>query len=146
MRNNSIIPPTDASTRWRQVFQESGYEDVGTLYNPYPSKDRVGLLSSLRTSNGRERLLLANDLRYSEDNQVTYVHARITNVEHDEHGRATGARGVGQGGDQGEYGGCVTWKAKTAVILAGGVFNTFDLLIESGIGPQEFLEVRQVED
>lgn len=40
----------------------------------------------------------------------------------------------------------MTWKANTAVVLAAGVFHTFDLLIESGIGPEEFLDVRQVED
>lgn len=146
LRNNSLIPLTPASTRWRDAFNESGFEDVGALYHRNPPGNRIGQMSSLRTPDGRERLLLANDIRYSNDNKVTYVHAKVTNIEHDGKGRATGVRGVRIDGDQGEYGGCVTWNANTAVVLAAGVFHTFDLLIESGIGPQEYLDARQVED
>lgn len=40
--------------------------------------------------------------------------------------------------DQKEYGGCVSWKATKAVVLAGGVFNTFDLL------PTKSLKTRDI--
>jgi hypothetical protein len=150
LRNNSIIPPTATSSRWIKAFNESKFEEVledngqpGPLKTRQGSRNRVGLLSSLRTPDGRERLLLANDLRYSDNHKVTYVHARVTSIIHDNH-RATGVRGVRIDGDQGEYGGCVTWHASKAVVLAGGVFNSFDLLVESGIGPEEFLEVREI--
>lgn len=146
LRNNSITPLTPASTRWRDAFVESDYEDVGVLYHRDPPNNRIGQLSSLRSTDGRERLLLANNLRYSNDNNVTYIHARVTSVEHDGQGRATGVRGVRLDAKQVEYGGCVIWRATIAVVLACGVLHTFDLLLESGIGPQEYLDVRQVED
>ena len=53
-------------------------------------------------------------------------------------------RGVPINHAQDEYGGCVAWKANLAVVLAGGVFNTFDLLVETGIGPEKYLKVREV--
>lgn len=151
LRNHSIIPTTNTSLRWIEAFNKTGYGYVGPTYSRQSLESSVGLLSSLRTPDGRERLLLANDLRYSDDNKVTYVHARVTSIIHDKDDgtrdatvRATGVRGVRIDGDQGEYGGCVTWRARTAVVLAGGVFNSFDVLVESGLGPQKALDVREV--
>lgn len=152
LRNNSIIPNTTTTKRWIEAFSEAGYNYNGPIYSRQSSKGNgtVGLVSSLRTPDGRERLLLANDIRYSNDNNVTYVHARVTSIIHEkdpskeEQLRVTGVRGVRIAGDQSEYGGCVTWKANKAVILAGGVFNDFDILVESGLGPQEALDIREV--
>ena len=153
LRNNSLIPLTPTSERWTRAFQEAGFEDKGAIYSRRADSKLVGQLSSLRREDGRQRLLLANDLRYSQDNNINYVHARVTSIIHeqvvDENGhaslRATGVRGVRVATDnQGEYGGCVTWRANKAVVLAGGIFNSFDLLVESGLGPEEALDVRNV--
>ena len=93
--------------------------------------------SSLRTEDGRNRLLLANGLRYATEGcKVTYAHARAASVIRDETGRVVGVRGVRIDNAQSEYGGCVARKASKAVVLAGGMFNSFDLLVESDIGPR----------
>jgi len=153
LRNNSLIPLTPTWERWVTAFEQAGYENEGPIYSRQTDVKRVGQMSSLRTPDGRGRLLLANDLRYSDENNIDYVHARVTSIIHekvvDEQGRvslhASGVRGVRVAqDDQGEYGGCVTWRANIAVVLAGGVFNSFDLLVESGLGPEEALDVRGV--
>lgn len=151
LRNHSNIPPTETSERWSTAFQNSGFQYVTPPPVKLNESNLVSQPSSLRTADGRERLLLANDLRYATENRrVTYVHARAASVIRDGNdsdsvgGRAVGVRGVRIDGDQNEYGGCVSWKASTAVVLAGGVFNSFDLLVESGIGPAEDLQVRDV--
>ena len=152
LRNHSIIPNTTTTRRWIEAFSKAGYDYRGPIYSRQLSEGNgtIGLVSSLRTSNGRERLLLADDIRYNTDNNVTFVHARVTSIIHDKNPnkegplRMIGVRGVRIAGDQSEYGGCVTWKAHKAVILAGGVFNSFDILVESGLGPQEALDIREV--
>ena len=47
-------------------------------------------------------------------------------VIRDESGRAIGIRGVRMDNDQKEHGGYVSRKVTKEVILAGGLFNTFD--------------------
>lgn len=146
LRNHSIIPPTKTSERWTKAFTNTGFEEGP----PFPVKLNdtkcISQPSSLRTKDGKDRLLLAENLRYaSEFLNVNYAHARVASVIREGNkGRALGVRGVRIDYAQNEYGGCVAWEATMAVVLAGGVFNTFDLLIESGIGPQEYLGVRDV--
>lgn len=106
----------------------------------------VGQVSSMRTADGRDRQVLSYPLRYSDQNNITFVHAKILRVLHDGYGRAIGVEGVRLDQDQREYGGIVKWKANKAVVLAGGVLNTFNLLINSGIGPKDMLLERQVKD
>jgi len=153
LRNHSITPLTPTAERWVTAFKEAGYENDGPVYSRQTTVKRVGQLSSLRTPDGRERLLLANDLRYSDDNNINYIHGRVTSIIHekveDEQGhvtlRASGVRGIRLApDDQSEYGGCVTWRATKGIVLAGGVFNSFDLLVESGLGPVKALDVRGV--
>lgn len=150
LRNYSIIPATETTDRWSRAFQVAGFE-VGD--HPHPvkreDKDFASLPSSLRSEDGNRRLLLADDLRYATTNRnVTYVHGRAASVirrrDSDGTSRAIGVRGVRIDNDQNEYGGCVVWKANKAVVLAGGIFNTFDLLVETGIGRKKHLEARGV--
>ena len=129
LRNHSITPPTESYDMWVKALEESGYKHVF----PQPrvmldDKDLVSRPSTPRTDDGRERLLLANALRYGDNYNIRYTHARVMSVIRDESGRAIGIRirGVRMDNDQKEYGGCVSWKATKAVVLAGGVFNTFD--------------------
>lgn len=110
-------PLREPYARWVQVFSETGYRnDTGPIYTRGNKQNRVGQVSSLRTEDGRDRKLLANDLRYSESDKVTYAHARVISVIHektdDEEGqgsmlRTTGVRGVRVDADQNEYGGWV---------------------------------------
>lgn len=150
LRNHSIIPATETSDRWAKAFEATGFQ-VGELPVPIKKddKDYASLPSSLRTEDGRGRLLLADDLRYATVNRnVQYVHGRAASVirefEGDNTSRAVGVRGVRVDADQTEYGGCVVWKANLAVVLSGGIFNTFDLLVETGIGQSKHLETRNV--
>lgn len=146
LRNHSIIPPTKTSERWVKAFESTGFKEGPPPPIKTDDKDIVSQPSSLRTEDGRNRLLLADDLRYSTENRkVTYAHARAASVIREGNtGRAIGVRGVRIDHAQDEYGGCVAWKANLAVVLAGGVFNTFDLLVETGIGPEKYLKVREV--
>lgn len=146
LRNYSITPPTNNTLLWLNAFMESGYEGVCPLKNRSDLKATVGQVSSMRTADGRDRQVLAYPLRYSDQNKINFVHAKINRVLHDNNGRAIGVEGVRLDEDQREYGGLVTWKANKAVVLAGGVLNTFNLLIESGIGPKDMLLDRQVKD
>jgi len=146
LRNHSIIPPTETSERWVKAFESTGFKEGPPAPIKKDDKDIVSQPSSLRTEDGRNRLLLADDLRYStEHRKVAYAHARAASVIREGNtGRAIGVRGVRINHAQDEYGGCVAWKANLAVVLAGGVFNTFDLLVETGIGPEKYLKVREV--
>ena len=145
LRNHSITPLTETTELWMKAFQNVGYKKVSPQPIKLDEEDLVSQLSSLRTADGRDRLLLADDLRYNTVNRkVTYVRARAASVIRDETGRAVGVRGVRIDGHQNEFGGCVAWSAKTAVVLAGGVFNTFDLMVESGLGPEKDMRVRKV--
>lgn len=150
LRNYSIIPGTETSDRWIKAFEATKFE-IGDLpvSIKMDDKDYASLPSSLRSEDGRSRLLLAEDLRYNTVNRkVEYVHGRAASVirvrEGDNTSRAIGVRGVRIDNDLNEYGGCVVWKANKAVVLAGGIFNTFDVLVESGIGQEKHLEARNV--
>ena len=146
LRNHSIIPPTNTSERWAKAFSNTGFKEGPPFHVKLNDAKRISQPSSLQTEDGKDRLLLAEDLRYStEFRNVDYAHARVASViRKGNKGRALGVRGVRIDYAQNEYGGCVAWKATLAVVLAGGVFNTFDLLIETGIGPQDYLGVRDV--
>eukprot|EP00566_Odontella_aurita_P006061 CAMPEP_0113559698 /NCGR_PEP_ID=MMETSP0015_2-20120614/19036_1 /TAXON_ID=2838 /ORGANISM="Odontella" /LENGTH=572 /DNA_ID=CAMNT_0000461353 /DNA_START=50 /DNA_END=1765 /DNA_ORIENTATION=- /assembly_acc=CAM_ASM_000160 len=146
LRNNSIIPGTETSDRWTKAFETTGFEKGPPPSIKKDDKDLVSLPSSLRSEDGRSRLLLADDLRYSTVNRnIRYVHGRAASVIRvDEGSRAIGVRGVRLDNKQNEYGGCVAWKANLAVVLSGGIFNTFDLLVETGIGQKKHLETRKV--
>lgn len=144
LRNNSITPLTGTTELWMDAFENVGFKQVKPQPIKLDKEDLVSQLSSLRTEDGRDRKLVGDDLRYNNDRKVTYVHGRAASVILDENDRAVGIRGVRIDRDQQEYGGCVAWKATKAVILAGGVFNSFDLMVESGIGPEKDLETRKV--
>ena len=66
-----------------KVCTEAGFVNEGPIYSRQTNVKRVGQLSSLRTEDGRDRLLLANDLRYSDTNHITHVHARVTSIIHE---------------------------------------------------------------
>ena len=145
LRNNSVTPLTETTKLWTNAFKNVGYKEVPPQPIKLDGHNYVSQLSSVRTADGRGRLLLADDLRYNTVNRkVTYVNGRAASVIRDENGRAVGVRGVRIDRDQREYGGCVAWSATKAVVLAGGVFNSFDLLVESGFGPEKDLKVRDV--
>ena len=149
LRNHSIIPGTETSDRWTKAFQATNFKESPPQPIKLDNKDVVSLPSSLRTQDGRNRLLLADDLRYNTVHRnVRYVHGRAASVirvnDGDGSHRATGVRGVRLDNKQNEYGGCVAWKANLAVVLSGGIFNTFDLLVETGIGQKKHLEARKI--
>jgi hypothetical protein len=146
LRNYSITPPTNNTLLWFNAFLDSDYLGVCPIKNRSDRTATVGQVSSMRTADGRDRQVLSYPLRYSDQNNITFVHAKIYRVLHDGNGRAIGVEGVRLDEDQREYGGIVTWKANKAVVLAGGVLNTFNLLINSGIGPKAMLLERQVKD
>jgi len=128
-----------------KAFQNVGYKKVSPQPIKLDEEDHVSQCSSVRTADGRDRLLLADDLRYNTvDRKVTYVRARAASVIRNENGRAVGVRGVRIDGNQNEFGGCVAWSATKAVVLAGGIFNTFDLMVESGLGPEKDMRTRKV--
>ena len=146
LRNHSIIPATETSDRWTKAFEATHFKETPPPPIKLDNKDVVSLPSSLRTQDGRNRLLLADDLRYNTVNRnVRYVHGRAASVIRvDGNSRAIGVRGVRLDNKQNEYGGCVAWKANLAVVLSGGIFNTFDLLVETGIGQKKHLEAREI--
>lgn len=146
LRNHSIIPATETSDRWTKAFEATHFKETPPPPIKLDNKDVVSLPSSLRTQDGRNRLLLADDLRYNTVNRnVRYVHGRAASVIRvDGNSRAIGVRGVRLDNKQNEYGGCVAWKANLAVVLSGGIFHTFDLLVETGIGQKKHLEAREI--
>jgi len=153
LRNNSVVPTTKSCQRWVQAFVESGYEVIREANNdkmgPHSrrqhDKNQIGLVSTTLgdSSNGRKRRLIAQEIRDDPNNGVTFVRARVTSIIHS-NGVAVGVRGIRIDDEMNEFGGCVTWQATKAVVLAGGVVNSFDVLVESGIGPKRYLEVREV--
>lgn len=171
LRNNTVVPTTQSSQRWVQAFAESGYEVIRAAKNdnndnnnnnmaPHARrqhvKNQIGLVSttlgdpsSTTTTNGvrkkRRRIITAQEIRDDPRNGVTFVRARVTSIVHSNDGVARGVRGVRIDDETNEeFGGCVTWEATQAVVLAGGVVNSFDVLVESGIGPERYLEVRGI--
>ena len=76
LRNHSITPPTESYDMWVKALEESGYKHVF----PQPhvmldDKDLVSRPSTPRTDDGRERLLLANALRYGDNYNInTHMH------------------------------------------------------------------------
>lgn len=142
LRNHSITPLTNITRLWMEAFQNVGYERV-PVQPVKTNENQVSQVSSVRTSDGRDRLLLADNLRYNTTN-VTYVHGRVASVILNDSNQAVCVRGIRRNKDQNEYGGCVFWSAKKAVVLAGGVFNTFDLMVESGVDPEKDLNARNI--
>jgi GMC oxidoreductase len=147
LRNNSIVPMTRTTERWTQAFLDSGFEFVNA--GPLRQRDRplsnqVGRVSSLQTQDGRDRRVIAESVRANP--QVSYVRARAASIVHRD-GHATGVRGVRINDDNSpgtSTSQCVYWKANKAVVLAAGVLNSFNLLVDSGIGPEPDLQARNV--
>lgn len=129
-RLDSQLDPND----WRVVTEDA----IGIRYTPLTTKDhrRVGT---------RERLL---DVRQAHPDKLRIeLHALATRVLFDEGGRAIGVEYLGgprayQAHPKPDPAPKPTKRVFAAreVILAGGAFNTPQLLMLSGIGPREELE------
>jgi choline dehydrogenase-like flavoprotein len=133
-RLESQLDPND----WRVVSEDA----IGLRYTPLTTRDhrRVG---------SRERVL--DVVKQHPDRLKVVLHALATRVLFDDHGRAIGveyqsgerlygahARPSGAAGQTRQV------LAKREVILAGGAFNTPQLLMLSGIGPKAHLESKGI--
>jgi choline dehydrogenase-like flavoprotein len=134
-RLDSQLDPND----WRVVSEDA----IGLRYTPLTTRDhrRVG---------SRERVL--DVVKQHPDRLKVVLHALATRVLFDDQGRAIGveyrsgerlyrahARPSAAAGDTRRA------LAKREVILAGGAFNTPQLLMLSGIGPKAHLESKGIE-
>ena len=142
LRNNSQTPLTVSTKRWRQAFSESGFEVVpgGVLQRRGDLLNELGQVSTLRSQDGRSRILIAEQIR--SKSQITFVRGRASSIIH-VNGKAMGVRGF-RIQDGLEHDECVYWTAHQAVVLAAGVFHSFDILVESGIGKERDLRTRRV--
>ena len=134
-RLDSQLDPND----WRVVSEDA----IGLRYTPLTTRDhrRVG---------SRERIL--DVVKQHPDQLQVVLHALATRVLFDDQGRAIGVeyrngerlyrthpRPSGAAGETRQA------LAKREVILAGGAFNTPQLLMLSGIGPKAQLESKGIE-
>lgn len=140
LRNNTILPTTPAAARWLEAFKAVGYDvSGGPLIDRSLAEYSAGPVSSILGPDGTTRLLLGWEIRNHPN--VEYIRADVTQITHDDSGKATGVNSIVHGSNETTW-----WRANTAVVVAGGVFNTFSLLIDSGIGPSKALETRQISD
>ncbi|KAL1496078.1 hypothetical protein AB1Y20_014705 [Prymnesium parvum] len=132
LRNVSYVPPTVDSERWRESLVASGWtHDAGYPARFSHSGETVGRPSTVFTADGKSRRVLAQSVAAMAG--VRVVRASVRRVLFED-GRAVGVE---------DWGGAV-WFARRGVVLAGGVFGSFELLVESGIGPAKALEARGV--
>ena len=134
MRCRSVQTPTPLGEAFINAFGEYGYEKI----TPLPAKTNagwpncVGYPASIYHRGAKSRELIADSLKGMVS--LLQLETRVSAVilERGEQTRAVGIRtAAGK-----EY------RASKGVVLAAGVFGTYDLLVDSGIGPAEALRAR----
>ena len=161
LRNQNIQPdgtnsfgPTPLGERFIEAFTEdapgfAGFRERTPLPSDAPDaltpgSGFVGYPSNIYPSPmGRQFLAEKLRARFSAGPARLSLHlgTKIVRLLFEE--TPTGPRVIGVVA-QPRYGGEVVYRAGKKVILAAGIFGTFSLLVDSGIGPREALDTRGV--
>lgn len=138
LRYNSILPPTATADRFITAFTKHGYEEKMPLKR-VENIGTVGRPSSIYTSDNQGRPMIADTLA----GRVAALHLEtevlrvlIKNDESTLRAYGVVAKSVATGDEQLFLG--------NKVVLAASVFGTFNLLVNSGVGPARALEARAI--
>ena len=145
LRSNSVLPRNELGQRLVRAFvEEAAYQECSPLpcAAPNGAPGAVGYPSSIYmpedTPGGTRRRYVAEDL--ADKVSALHLRTKVLRVIFDCAASQPRACGVVARESTGQE---VTFTADK-VVLAAGIFGTFDVLVNSGIGPAAALETRGV--
>ena len=147
LRNNSVHPPTPLGDRFVKGFEEIGWKKQTVLpaTTGVASENSVGYPSSIYALDYQSRMLIADELIPGKASGVTAIKlgCKVKRVLYKKTTEGATKKVCGVVAIDPATGEEVQYRANK-VVLAAGVFGTFDLLLNSGIGPLEYLNIRGV--